>query len=329
MYFADEKRYDKLAVRRAGNTGLQLPLISLGFWRNFNSTSPVYDRKQVMLKAFDEGIFSFDCADHYGAPEIGSSEKLLGEVLRHELKPYRDELVVTTKVGYRTVPGPYGEFLSRKTIIQSLDRSLERLETDYVDLYYAHRFDPTTDLYETARAFDQVVRDGKAMYIGISNFDTQQNRDIAKIFDELGTPYTVNQVSYNMLNQDAKTTGLIDELKAENKGLVAYGPLAQGLLTERYLNGIPENFPIHPTSAYIFKDGKEALVQKLNSLNKIAKDRGQTLSEMALSWLLQDEVVTSVIIGTSSVEHLEDNLKAAKMIEFAPEELQAINDILK
>ncbi|KRN89806.1 aldo/keto reductase [Ligilactobacillus ceti] len=328
MYLANEDRYHKLPYRRVGNTGLRLPVISLGMWHNYSSVDPYYDRKQVILKAFDEGIFSFDGADHYGVPEIGTSEKLLGDILKDELKPYRDELVVTTKVGYRTIPGPYGEFLSRKTIMQSIDRSLERLGTDYVDLYYAHRFDPETDLWESARAFDQIVRDGKALYIGISNFDTLQAKEMAKIFDDLGTPYTVNQFSYNMLNQEAKETGLLTELDVENKGLVAYGPLAEGLLTDRYLDGIPEDFPIHPTSAYIFKDGKDAVVKKLNALNKIAQERGQTLSQMALSWLLKDEVVSSVIIGTTSIKHLEANLEAAKQLEFSAEELQLIQDIL-
>lgn len=328
MYLANEDRYHKLPYRRVGNTGLRLPVISLGMWHNYSSVDPYYHRKQVILKAFDEGIFSFDGADHYGVPEIGTSEKLLGDILKDELKSYRDELVVTTKVGYRTIPGPYGEFLSRKTIMQSIDRSLERLGTDYVDLYYAHRFDPETDLWESARAFDQIVRDGKALYIGISNFDTLQAKEMAKIFDDLGTPYTVNQFSYNMLNQEAKETGLLTELDVENKGLVAYGPLAEGLLTDRYLDGIPEDFPIHPTSAYIFKDGKDAVVKKLNALNKIAQERGQTLSQMALSWLLKDEVVSSVIIGTTSIKHLEANLEAAKQLEFSAEELQLIQDIL-
>ncbi len=329
MYFADDKRYNKLPHRRVGNTGLQLPLISLGLWHKFSSADPLYDRKRVILRAFDQGVYSFDCADHYGSPEIGSSESLLGQVLANELKPYRDELVITSKVGYRTIPGPYGEFLSRKTILQSIDRSLERLQTDYVDIYYAHRFDPSTDLWETVQALDDVVRAGKAMYIGISNFDTEQAKTAAKMFKDLGTPYTVDQVSYNMLNRRPERIGLVDEIKQEKQGIVAYGPLAEGLLSDKYLGGIPADFPIHPTSKYVMQAGNEKIAENLNKLNDIAKKRGQSLSQMALAWLLRDPVVSSVIIGTTSVDHLEDNLQAAKNIKFDKAELDAIDKITK
>jgi len=283
----------------------------------------------VILKAFDQGIFSFDCADHYGSPEIGTSESLLGQVLANELKPYRDELVITSKVGYRTVPGPYGHFLSRKTILQSIDRTLERLQTDYVDVYYAHRFDPNTDLWETAQALNDVVRAGKAMYIGISNFDTDQAKTVAKMFDDLGTPYTVNQVSYNMLNRRPERIGLVDEMKRQNRGIVAYGPLAEGLLSDRYLDGVPEDFAIHPTSKYVMQAGTDKVTDDLNKLNDIAKKRDQTLSQMALAWLLKDPVVSSVIIGTTNIDHLQDNLEAAKNIRFDQEELDAIDAITK
>lgn len=329
MYHAAANRYQAGTWRRAGKTGLRLPAISLGLWHHFSSADPIYDRKKVILAAFDRGVFSFDCADHYGAPEVGSSEKLLGSVLRQELKPYRDQLVITTKVGYCTIPGPYGEFLSRKTILNSIDRSLQHLGTDYVDIYYAHRFDPETDLFETAAALDQVVREGKALYIGISNFNSEQTRQIAAIFQDLGTPYVVNQTSYNMLNQTAKTDGLLAEMKREQKGIVAYGPLAEGLLSDRYLTGIPSDFAIHPTSQAIFKDGKEKLIEKLQALNSLAQNRGQSLSQMALSWLLSDPVVTSVIIGTTSVAHLENDLAAQEQLEFSPEEQAAIAKILK
>ena len=329
MYVADDDRYNKLPHRRVGETGLRLPLISLGLWHNFSSADPLYDRKRVILKAFDQGIFSFDCADHYGSPEIGTSESLLGQVLANELKPYRDELVITSKVGYRTVPGPYGHFLSRKTILQSIDRTLERLQTDYVDVYYAHRFDPNTDLWETAQALNDVVRAGKAMYIGISNFDTDQAKTVAKMFDDLGTPYTVNQVSYNMLNRRPERIGLVDEMKRQNRGIVAYGPLAEGLLSDRYLDGVPEDFAIHPTSKYVMQAGTDKVTDDLNKLNDIAKKRDQTLSQMALAWLLKDPVVSSVIIGTTNIDHLQDNLEAAKNIRFDQEELDAIDAITK
>lgn len=329
MYVADDDRYNKLPHRRVGETGLRLPLISLGLWHSFSSADPLYDRKRVILKAFDQGVFSFDCADHYGSPEIGTSESLLGQVLAAELKPYRDELVITSKVGYRTIPGPYGHFLSRKTILQSIDRTLERLQSDYVDIYYAHRFDPNTDLWETAQALDDVVRAGKALYIGISNFDTEQAKTVAKMFDDLGTPYTVNQISYNMLNRRPERIGLVDEMKRQKRGIVAYGPLAEGLLSDRYLDGVPTDFAIHPTSKYVMQAGADKVTEDLNKLNDIAKKRGQTLSQMALAWLLRDPVVSSVIIGTTNIDHLQDNLEAAKNIRFDQEELDAIDEITK
>lgn len=329
MYKAEAGRYNALKHRRVGRTGLRLPLVSLGLWHHYSSDDPFFERRKVILGAFDRGIYSFDCADHYGAPEVGSSEKLLGRILASDLKPYRDQLVITTKVGYRTIPGPYGHFLSRKTILQSIDRSLERLNTDYVDIYYAHRFDPNTDLWETARALDQVVRDGKALYIGISNFNADQAQTISRMFEDLGTPYTVDQVSYNLLNRKPETSGLVKEIKRENKGIVAYGPLAEGLLSDRFLDGIPEDFPIHPTSRYVFKDGTEKVHEKLVALNKIAQDRGQTLSQMALSWLLHDKVVSSVILGTTSLEHLDSDLKAADNLDFDIHELYKIDEIVR
>ncbi|MFT8556313.1 aldo/keto reductase [Liquorilactobacillus hordei] len=328
MFKADDKRYEYLPVRRVGSTGLILPVISLGLWRNFDSKSPYYDRKQLILHAFNKGVFSFDCADRYGSPEVGSAESLLGNILKNELQPYRDELVITTKVGYETGPGPYGQMLSRKSILQSIDHSLERLQTDYVDIYYAHRFDPETDLFESVQALDQVVRQGKALYIGISNFDNEQTKDAIKLFKELGTPFTVNQVSYNMLNTTIENDGLLDTLRKEQKGLVAYGPLAEGLLSSRYLKEIPADFPIHRTSEQIFDEGKKNLLSKLNALNEFAQKRNQTLAQLALSWLLADQVVSSVIIGTTSEAHLDDNLEAAKKLTFTDDEKNEIKKIL-
>lgn len=329
MYVADINRYHKLPHRRVGNTGLKLPLISLGLWHQFDSSSSLYDRKKVILNAFDQGIYSFDGADHYGSPEIGSAESLLGQVLANELKPYRDELIVTSKVGKRTIPGPYGHLLSRKTILQSINKTLQRLQTDYVDIYYAHRFDPNTDLWETAQALDEVVRSGKAMYIGVSNFDTKQSKEIGKMFDDLGTPYTVNQVSYNILNRQVEKMGLIDEMERQNRGIVTYGSLAEGLLSDKYLNGVPSDFSIHPTSKYLMQDGSIKMTEKIVRLNEIAKRRGQTLSQMSLAWLLKKHVVSSVIIGTTNVSHLKDNLEAAKNIKFSKEELDLIDEITK
>ncbi|KRL97758.1 aldo/keto reductase [Liquorilactobacillus satsumensis] len=329
MYLANEKRYSNLPVRRVGNTGLVLPVVSLGLWHHFDSSSPYYERKNLILQAFDRGIFSFDCADRYGSPEVGSAESLLGNLLRAELKPYRDELVITTKVGFRTGPGPFGEFLSRKSILQSVEHSLQRLGTDYVDIYYAHRFDPQTDLFESLQALDQVVREGKALYIGISNFDSAQTKRAVEIFKDLGTPFTVNQVSYNMLNQSVEKDGLLATLKEAKKGLVAYGPLAEGLLSARYLKRIPEDFKIHRTSQAVFDNGTAAVEQKLHALNKIASARGQNLSQLALAWLLRNEVVASVIIGTTSLKHLEDDLGAVKNLAFSKAELQQLTEILQ
>ncbi|KRL05671.1 aldo/keto reductase [Liquorilactobacillus oeni] len=329
MYNADTERYDRLPLRQVGNTGLSLPIISLGLWHHFDSSSPAYDRKKLILKAFDHGIFSFDCADRYGSPEVGSAEAFLGTLLKDELKQYRDELVVTTKVGFRTGPGPFGEFLSRKKILQSIDHSLQRLGTDYVDIYYAHRFDPKTDLFESLQALDQVVREGKALYIGISNFDSEQTKRAAEIFKDLGTPFTVNQVSYNMLNRDAEKDNLLKVLEDEHKGLVAYGPLAEGLLSDRYLEKIPAGFKIHRTSQAVFDQGTQKVEEKLRKLNGLAKKRGQSLSQMALAWLLRKQVVASVIIGTTSLQHLEDNLKAVKNMNFSKDELDYLERILQ
>ncbi|KRN10010.1 aldo keto reductase [Liquorilactobacillus mali KCTC 3596 = DSM 20444] len=327
MFKADDKRYEYLPMRRVGSTGLVLPVISLGLWRNFDSNSPYYERKQLILHAFNRGVFSFDCADRYGKPEVGSAESLLGNILKDELQPYRDELVITTKVGYETGPGPYGQMLSRKSILQSIDRSLERLQTDYVDIYYAHRFDSKTDLFESVQALDQVVRQGKALYIGISNFDNKQTKEAIRLFKELGTPFTVNQVSYNMLNTTIENDGLLDTLRKEHRGLVAYGPLAEGLLSSRYLKEIPADFPIHHTSKKVFDKGEKNILLKLNALNEIAQKRNQTLSQLALSWLLAEEVVSSVIIGTTSEAHLDDNLEAAKNMTFTENEKIEIRKI--
>lgn len=328
MYKANDERYNSLPARRVGGTGLQLPLITLGLWRHFSSADPLQPRKEVILDAFDNGVFSFDCANHYGWPDPGSSEKLLGDVLATDLKPYRQELVITTKVGYEVFPGPYGIMGSRKSILQGIDASLKRLQTDYVDIYYMHRFDPETDLEETCRALDQVTREGKALYIGISNFDNEQTKKAIDIFDDLGTPFVANQFSYNMLNQTAKKTDLLKTLAEADRGLVAYGPLAEGLLSDRYLSSIPDDFPIHETNKELFKDGKPALVAKLNALNDIAKSRNQSLSQMALAWLVNDPTVASVIIGTTNTRHLVDDLQMKDNLDFSHDELDQIDKIV-
>jgi len=326
-YSAASTRYDDLPIRRVGKTGLQLPAISLGLWRNFGDEAPFANSRQVVLDAFDHGIFSFDLANNYG-PSKGSAEETFAKILARDLKPYREELVITTKAGYPAWPGPYGAFGSRKTLVGSLDRSLRRMNLDYVDIFYSHRPDPNIDLQETAQALDLLVRQGKALYVGISNYTQAQTAEMVGYFNDMHTPFTVNQVSYNMLNRQAETTGLLDYLGQNNAGLVAYGPLAEGLLTQRYLDGIPADFPIHRTNKYLLDKGPDAVVKQLNALNKIAIERGQTLAQMALAWLLRSETVTSVIIGTTSVAHLHANLAATQQLTFSDDEVQQIKQIL-
>ncbi|MBO9164371.1 aldo/keto reductase [Lactiplantibacillus pentosus] len=327
-YSAPETRYDQLPIRRVGKTGLQLPVISLGLWRHFGDEAPFARSREVVLDAFDHGVFSFDLANNYG-PSKGSAERTFGQIMQRDLKPYRDELVITTKAGYPAWPGPYGVFGSRKTLISSLDRSLKQMHLDYVDIFYSHRPDPNIDLQETAQALDQLVRQGKALYVGISNYDRDQTATMIQYFNDMHTPFTVNQYSYNMLNQQAQTTGLLDYLGQHGAGLVAYGPLAEGLLSQRYLDGIPADFPIHRTNKYLFEQGTQPVVAQLNALNDIAQQRGQTLAQMALAWLLRSQTVTSVIIGTTSIDHLHANLDAAKQLDFSADEVAAITAILK
>lgn len=326
-FSAASTRYDDLPIRRVGKTGLQLPAISLGLWRNFGDESPFANSRQVVLDAFDHGIFSFDLANNYG-PSKGSAEETFAKILARDLKPYREELVITTKAGYPAWPGPYGAFGSRKTLVGSLDRSLRRMNLDYVDIFYSHRPDPNIDLQETAQALDLLVRQGKALYVGISNYTQAQTAEMVDYFNDMHTPFTVNQVSYNMLNRQAEDTGLLDYLGQNNAGLVAYGPLAEGLLTQRYLDGIPADFPIHRTNKYLLDKGPDAVVKQLNALNKVAIERGQTLAQMALAWLLRSETVTSVIIGTTSVVHLHANLAATQQLTFSDDEVQQIKQIL-
>lgn len=327
VYQAAEDRYEKLPYRRVADSGLIVPAVSFGLWRNLGDTKPLENSRKVILKAFDEGIFSFDNAFNYG-PNNGTAEETFGQVYKQDLKPYRNELVITTKAGYHMWPGPMGEFSGRKTLINALDTSLQKMNLDYVDIFYAHRFDPNTNLEETALALDTLVRQGKALYVGVSNYTAEQTQAIAEIFKELKTPFIGNQVSYNMLNQEQKNSGLLDILDQHHAGLFAYGPLAEGLLTDRYLNGVPEDFPIHKTNGFLFENGRDALAAKLRALNELAQGRQQTLSQMSLAWLLQDKRVASVVIGTSSVDHLMDNLEFTKNLDFSADELAQIDQII-
>lgn len=328
MYLADEHRYEKIPVRRAGNTGFQLPAISFGMWHKYGEHANYGDTRDIILKAFDAGIFSFDLAANYG-PGSYEAERLFGEVLERELKPYRDELVISSKAGFHMWPGPYGQMSSRKALMASLDRSLKCMGLDYVDIFYSHRYDAETSPEETAVALDDMVRQGKTLYVGISNYTAPQAEAMIKIFKDLHTPFVVDQVSYNMLNQTANDDGLFDMLQKNNAGAIAYGPLCEGLLTDKYLDGIPEDVDIHWSSEFILDAGRDKMLQKLQGLNKIAHSRGQKLSHMALAWLLHNPVITSVITGASKPEHLYENVKAVQNLEFDDEELQAIDRILK
>jgi len=331
MYQASDNRYENNYVRHAGNTGLMLPPISLGLWRHFGSADPISDRRKVILHAFDKGVFHFDVANHYGdgTPAFGSSEKLLGQILKDDLKPYRDELVISTKVGYEIHDGPYGIGTSRKSIIQGINDSLTRLNLDYVDIFYAHRYDDKTPIAETVHALDDVVRSGKALYVGVSNYEVPELKQAIALFKELGTPFVLDQMSMNLLNDHVETSGIAKVLKDNGAGAIAYGPLCEGLLSDRYLGGISSDFNIHHTNASLLDNGPEALVAKLNNLNDLAKNRNQTLSQMSLAWLLRDPVVASVIIGTTSNEHLDENLKALENLDFSSDEVEQINKLIK
>ena len=328
MYKAADDRYKNIKIRRAGNSGLQLPAISFGMWHSYGDDANFKDSEKVMLTAFDKGIFSFDLANNYG-PGSGAAERMFGQVYRKDLKPYRDELIITTKAGYHMWPGPYGQFSSKKTLVAALDRSLKRMGLDYVDIYYSHRFDPNTSLAETAEALDEIVRAGKALYIGISNYNGKQTTQIIKYFKDLHTPFVVNQASYNMLNRAPEEDGTLKTLADNHDGLIAYGPLAEGLLTDRYLKGIPKNLHIHWSNTFMFKKGEKTVVKKLNELNDLAKNRHQTLAQMGLAWLLHNPTVTSVVTGASKVNHLEDNLGALNNLKFTQDELDRIDQIVK
>lgn len=327
VYAAQEDRYEKMPYRRVSDSGLILPDLSLGFWRNMGDQRPLADSKSVILEAFDNGIFSFDNASNYG-PSNGTAEETFGAVYKSDLKPYRNELVITTKAGYHMWPGPYGEFSSKKTLSNALDLSLQRMNLDYVDIFYAHRWDPNTNLRETAEALDLLVRQGKALYVGVSNYNAEQTAAIAEIFEELHTPFIGNQMSYNMLNREAEKDNMLDILDQHHAGLIAYGPLAEGLLTDRYLDGMPTDMPLHRSNAFIAENPDKA-VKQLNELNELAKNRNQSLAQMAMAWLLKDPRVGSLVFGATSSKHLQANIAAMQNLSFTADELTAIDNILK
>ena len=329
MYNASENRYDNMIYRRCGKSGLKLPAISLGLWQNFGYGSVFANAEKMCRTAFDLGITHFDLANNYGHPYNGSAEENFGRILDGGLRAYRDELCISTKAGYEMWDGPYGDRNgSRKYLISSLDQSLKRMGHEYVDIYYHHIFDPYTPLEETAVALDQIVRQGKALYVGVSNYNKAQTEEISKIFKELHTPFIVNQPSYSMLNRWIEDDGLDSWARENGVGISVFSPLYQGLLTDRYLKGIPEDSRVGKGNTWIGDLLTDNMVNKLNRLNDIAEKRGQKLSQMAIAWILHNSAITTVLIGASRPEQIIDNVKALEMLDFTEEELDEINKIL-
>ena len=314
-----------MQYRRTGNSGLMLPALSLGFWHNFGADVPLDRQRSIACRAFDLGVTHFDLANNYGPP-AGSAEENLGRILELDLHPYRDELVISTKAGYGMWPGPYGDFGSRKYMLASLDQSLRRMGLDYVDIFYSHRPDPATPREETMGALDTAVRQGKALYAGISNYKPAEAREAIEVLRGLGTPLLIHQPSYSMLNRWIED-GLLDVLGEERVGCIVFSPLAQGQLTDRYLGGTPSGSRV-THSQFLTEDAVARNLPRIRSLNEIAGGRGQTLAQMALAWALRDPRVTSAVIGASSVEQLEANVKALEGAPFEPDELAAIDACL-
>ena len=327
MYIANEQRYDTMQYRRCGRSGLRLPAISLGLWHNFSGVDVFENCRAMVRRAFDLGITHIDLANNYGPPP-GSAESNFGQIMRLDLKPWRDELIISTKAGYGMWSGPYGDWGSRKYLLASLDQSLKRMGLEYVDIFYSHRPDPETPVEETMMALDQAVRSGKALYAGISNYNPAQTAAAVKILRELGTPCLIHQVKYSMF-ECTPENGLLDVLGKEGVGGIAFCPLAQGMLTDRYLKGIPEGSRASKTYSFLKKsDIDESHLVRIRALNELAIQRGQSLAQMSLAWVLRDSRMTSAIIGASRVEQIEQNVAALANLSFSAEELSRIDAIL-
>ena len=328
MYQADEKRYEEMKYNRCGASGLQLPAVSLGLWHNFGSNGNFDNMQDMCHTAFDHGITHFDLANNYG-PVPGSAEENFGRILAKGLGRYRDELIISTKAGYDMWPGPYGNWGSKKYLVASLDQSLKRMGLDYVDIFYHHRPDPNTPLEETVRALDGIVKSGEALYVGISNYNKEQTIAAAELFKELGTPFIINQRKYSMFVRDIEKDGLKDYAAAHGIGIITFSPLAQGLLTDRYLHGIPEDSRVR-TDGRFLKEAAivEETLKKVRALNDLAAQRGQTLAQMALSWILRDGDITSVLIGASKPSQILDNIGIVHATAFSEEERRRIEEIL-
>ena len=323
-YLPAEGRYETMSYRRCGRSGLKLPAISLGLWHNFGDDTPHQARQAIVRKAFDLGITHFDLANNYGPPP-GSAETAFGEILRTDLAGYRDELVISSKAGYQMWAGPYGEWGGRKYLLASLDQSLKRLGLDYVDIFYSHRFDPNTPLEETMGALDHAVRSGRALYAGVSSYNTQRTREAADILKQFGTPCVIHQPSYSMLNRWIEHDGLLDALEGLGIGSIAFSPLAQGMLTDKYLGGIPEGSRATQGKSLKTAFINEATLANINALNAIAAGRGQSLAQMALAWVLRKGRVTSALIGANRPEQIVDCVAALKTPEFDDTELARID----
>ena len=329
MYYANEARYEKMRYSYSGNSGLKLPLVSLGLWHNFGDHSNLENMKEIIFTAFDNGITHFDLANNYG-PAPGSAEKNFGIILKEDMGKYRDELLISTKAGYTMWDGPYGDFGSRKYLIASIDQSLKRMGLEYVDIFYHHRMDKNTPLEETCGALAQIVNSGKALYVGLSNYDGETLEQAAKILGELHVPFIINQNRYSIFDRTVENNGLKDMSAKLNKGIISFSPLAQGLLTDRYLNGVPSDSRIATDGRFLKTDNlTEKKLNAIRELNEMAKSREQSLAQMALAWVLKDGIVTSVLIGASKAEQVLDNIAAINNIKFSDEELKKIDKIVK
>jgi L-glyceraldehyde 3-phosphate reductase len=323
MYAADAARYERMPYRRVGASGVQLPAVSLGLWQNFGDDRPLQNSRAILRRGFDLGITHFDLANNYGPP-YGAAETNFGRIFKEDFRPYRDELIISTKAGYDQWPGPYGEWGSRKYLLASLDQSLARMGLDYVDIFYSHRFDPRTPLRETMGALASAVRQGKALYVGISSYSPRRTAEAIEILNDLGTPLLIHQPSYSMLNRWIEDE-LLALLERDGVGAIVFSPLAQGLLTDRYLHGVPEDSRVRRGEAFDERLLSEENLERVRALNEIAQRRGQSLAQLAIAWALRDPRVSSALIGASSIEQLEQNVDALENLDFTTEELAEID----
>lgn len=328
MYQAQDNRYEQMKYLRCGRSGILMPRVALGLWHNFGSVDSFQNMKEMIFRAFDLGITHFDLANNYG-PVYGSAEENFGRIMESDMRPYRDEMLISTKAGYDMWPGPYGDHGSRKYLMASLDQSLKRMKLDYVDIFYHHRPDPDTPLEETMGALSDIIKQGKALYAGLSNYNAQQTREAAEILKKNGTPLLIHQPRYNMMDRWVEEDGLLDVLSDVGAGCICFSPLKQGILTDKYLHGVPENSRA-TRDHFLKKDSiTPELIKKVSALNETAEKRGQSLAQMALSWVLRGDRVTTVLIGASRPEQIEDNVKIVQKLSFTDAELDEIEEILK